>query len=169
MVTRWTPARFDSQALERSTVIRTVISVSGCQYRANTAMQPCLHPISVNIYREGKSINNGGEYTPTSCLFTWPNYQLIIFSVVNIFTDIVILIGTEINIALTQKEYFYGCDFGICSLHVHRESNGFIRCYNKSNVVSRVRGSVTNKRVFWIGWLDLLTPSFTISLIHNQL
>jgi hypothetical protein len=28
---------------------------------------------------------------------------------------------------------------------------------------------VTNNNVFWIGWLDLLIPSFTVSLNHNQL
>jgi hypothetical protein len=28
---------------------------------------------------------------------------------------------------------------------------------------------MTNKNGFWIGWLDLLTPPFTISLNHNQL
>jgi hypothetical protein len=28
---------------------------------------------------------------------------------------------------------------------------------------------VINNNGFWIGWLDLLTPSFTISLNHNQL
>jgi hypothetical protein len=34
--------------------------------------------------------------------------------------------------------------------------------------VSRVYGIVTNNNGFWIGWLDLLTPSFTASLLHNQ-
>jgi hypothetical protein len=38
-----------------------------------------------------------------------------------------------------------------------------------SFILSRVCGSMTNNNVFWIGWLDLLTPSFTISLNHNQL
>jgi hypothetical protein len=28
---------------------------------------------------------------------------------------------------------------------------------------------VTNNNGYWIGWLDLLTPSFTIALNHNQL
>jgi hypothetical protein len=36
-------------------------------------------------------------------------------------------------------------------------------------ILSRVYGSVTNNNGLWIGWLDLLTPSFTISLNHNQL
>jgi hypothetical protein len=35
--------------------------------------------------------------------------------------------------------------------------------------MSRVYGSVTNNNGFWIGRLDLLTPSCTISLNHNQL
>jgi hypothetical protein len=30
-------------------------------------------------------------------------------------------------------------------------------------VLSRVRSSVTNNNGFWIGWLELLTPSFTIT------
>jgi hypothetical protein len=29
--------------------------------------------------------------------------------------------------------------------------------------------SVTNNNRFWIGWLHLLTPSFTVSVNHNQL
>jgi hypothetical protein len=33
--------------------------------------------------------------------------------------------------------------------------------------MSRVRGSVTNNNGFWIGWLDLLTPSFTVTLRPN--
>jgi hypothetical protein len=33
----------------------------------------------------------------------------------------------------------------------------------------RVRGSVTNNKEFWIRRLDSLTPSFTVSLNHNQL
>jgi hypothetical protein len=37
------------------------------------------------------------------------------------------------------------------------------------NIVSRVYGSVTNNNGFWVGWLDLLTTSFTISFNHNQL
>jgi hypothetical protein len=36
-------------------------------------------------------------------------------------------------------------------------------------ILSRVYGSVTNNNEFWIGLLDLLTPSFTITLNHNQL
>jgi hypothetical protein len=36
-------------------------------------------------------------------------------------------------------------------------------------ILSRVYGCVTNNIGFWIGWLDLLTSSFTISLNHNQL
>jgi hypothetical protein len=33
----------------------------------------------------------------------------------------------------------------------------------------RVYGSVTNNNGFWIGWLDLLTASFTVTHNHNQL
>jgi hypothetical protein len=47
--------------------------------------------------------------------------------------------------------------FCCCSSHYHQ------------TVLLRVRSSVTNNNWFWIGWLDLLTPSFTISLNHNQL
>jgi hypothetical protein len=36
-------------------------------------------------------------------------------------------------------------------------------------ILSHVRGSVTNNNEFWIGWLDLLTTSFTIPLNYNQL
>jgi hypothetical protein len=36
-----------------------------------------------------------------------------------------------------------------------------------ANVLSRVWGSVTNNNGFWIGWLDLLTPSFSITTTHN--
>jgi hypothetical protein len=36
-------------------------------------------------------------------------------------------------------------------------------------ILSRVYGSVTNNNGFWIGWLGLLTSSFTISLNNNQL
>jgi hypothetical protein len=36
-------------------------------------------------------------------------------------------------------------------------------------ILSRVRGSVTDHNGFWIGWLDLLTPSFTITLNYNNL
>jgi hypothetical protein len=36
-------------------------------------------------------------------------------------------------------------------------------------ILSRVYGSVTNNIGFWIGWLDLLTASFTITRNHNQL
>jgi hypothetical protein len=35
-------------------------------------------------------------------------------------------------------------------------------------LLSRVRGSVTNKNGFWIGWLNLLTPSFTITFNSSQ-
>jgi hypothetical protein len=35
--------------------------------------------------------------------------------------------------------------------------------------MSRVRSSMTNNNGFRIGWLVLLTPSFTITLNHNQL
>jgi hypothetical protein len=43
------------------------------------------------------------------------------------------------------------------------------RCVHRSlfMLLSYVRGSVTNNIGFWIWWLDLLTPSFTISLNHN--
>jgi hypothetical protein len=34
--------------------------------------------------------------------------------------------------------------------------------------LSGVYGSVTNNNGFWIGLLDLLTPSFTITGNHNQ-
>jgi hypothetical protein len=37
-----------------------------------------------------------------------------------------------------------------------------------SNYLSRVRGSTTNNNGFWIGWLDLLTPSSSISLNYNH-
>jgi hypothetical protein len=36
-------------------------------------------------------------------------------------------------------------------------------------ILSCVRGSMTNNNGFWIGLLDLLTPSFTITLNYNQL
>jgi hypothetical protein len=36
-------------------------------------------------------------------------------------------------------------------------------------ILSRVLGSVTNNNGFWVGWLDLLTPSFKITLNYNQL
>jgi hypothetical protein len=36
-------------------------------------------------------------------------------------------------------------------------------------ILSRFRGSVTNNNGFWIRWLDLLTPSFKITLNYNQL
>jgi hypothetical protein len=36
-------------------------------------------------------------------------------------------------------------------------------------ISSRVYGSVTNNNGFWIGWLNLLTVSFTITRNHNQL
>jgi hypothetical protein len=39
----------------------------------------------------------------------------------------------------------------------------------KRKILSRVFGSVTNNKGFWIGWLDLLTPSCIICLNHNQL
>jgi hypothetical protein len=35
--------------------------------------------------------------------------------------------------------------------------------------VSRVRGSVTDNNGFLIGWLDLLTASFTVSRDQNQI
>jgi beta-glucanase (GH16 family) len=36
-------------------------------------------------------------------------------------------------------------------------------------ILSRVYSSVTSNNAVWIGWLDLLTPSFTIILNHDQL
>jgi hypothetical protein len=36
-------------------------------------------------------------------------------------------------------------------------------------IMSRTYSFVTNNNGFWIGWLDLLTPFFTITLNHNQL
>jgi hypothetical protein len=35
-------------------------------------------------------------------------------------------------------------------------------------LLSWVYGSVTNNNGFWIGWFDLLTPSFIVILNHNQ-
>jgi hypothetical protein len=35
-------------------------------------------------------------------------------------------------------------------------------------ILSCVYGSMTNNNGFWIGWLDLLTASFTITHNHNQ-
>jgi hypothetical protein len=35
----------------------------------------------------------------------------------------------------------------------------FLRSRSAGLILSRVRGSVTNNNGFWIGWLDLLTPS----------
>jgi hypothetical protein len=35
-------------------------------------------------------------------------------------------------------------------------------------ILSRIRDSVTNNNEVWIGWLDLLTPSFTITLNYNH-
>jgi hypothetical protein len=38
-------------------------------------------------------------------------------------------------------------------------------------ILSRVHGSVTNNNGFWIGWLDLLTPSFQsllVTIIYNN-
>jgi hypothetical protein len=41
---------------------------------------------------------------------------------------------------------------------------------NTSDIkMSRVRRSVTNNNGFCIGGLDLLTPSFTVTLNYNQL
>jgi hypothetical protein len=39
--------------------------------------------------------------------------------------------------------------------------------HTHTHILSRDYGSVTNNNGFWIGWLDLLTPSFTITLNHN--
>jgi hypothetical protein len=39
---------------------------------------------------------------------------------------------------------------------------------NFTSILSRVYGSVTNNNGLWIGWLDLLTASFTITRNHNQ-
>jgi hypothetical protein len=38
----------------------------------------------------------------------------------------------------------------------------------KNIILSRVYDCVTNNNGFWIGWLDLLTASLTITLNHNQ-
>jgi hypothetical protein len=38
-----------------------------------------------------------------------------------------------------------------------------------SNILSRIRGSVTNNNGFWILWMDLLTSSFTLTHNYNQL
>jgi hypothetical protein len=38
----------------------------------------------------------------------------------------------------------------------------------KKYILSRVRSSVTNNNGFWIGWLDLLTPSFTLNYNSSQ-
>jgi hypothetical protein len=51
-------------------------------------------------------------------------------------------------------------------LFADSSSNGSIR---RNIILSRVRGSVTNNNGFWTGWLDLLTPSFIITLNYNQL
>jgi hypothetical protein len=40
---------------------------------------------------------------------------------------------------------------------------------NSAKILSRGRDSVTNNYGFWSRWWDLLTPSYTISLNHNQL
>jgi hypothetical protein len=40
--------------------------------------------------------------------------------------------------------------------------------YIRNEIFSRVYGCVTKNNGFWIGCLDLLTPSFTIPLNHNQ-
>jgi hypothetical protein len=37
------------------------------------------------------------------------------------------------------------------------------------SILSRVYGSVTNNNGFWIGWLDLMTASFTITRNRDQL
>jgi hypothetical protein len=39
----------------------------------------------------------------------------------------------------------------------------------RKRLLSRVRASLTNNNGFWIGWLDLLTPSFTVTLNYTQL
>jgi hypothetical protein len=38
-----------------------------------------------------------------------------------------------------------------------------------TDILSRIRGSMTNNNGFWIWWLDLLTTSFTVSLNRDQL
>jgi hypothetical protein len=50
-------------------------------------------------------------------------------------------------------------------LHIFFYLSFFLICI----VLSRVRGSVTNSNGFRIGWLDLLTHPFTITLNYNQL
>jgi hypothetical protein len=39
----------------------------------------------------------------------------------------------------------------------------------QGRIFLRLYDCVTNNKGFWIGWLDFLTPSFRISLNHNQL
>jgi hypothetical protein len=41
----------------------------------------------------------------------------------------------------------------------------FLQCLMMIMTLSRVRGSVTNNNGFWIGLLDLSTPTFTIALL----
>jgi hypothetical protein len=55
----------------------------------------------------------------------------------------------------------------VCSL----QSNNSISSIHLTpdNKISRVRVSVTNNNEFWIGWLHLLMPSFTVTLNYNQL
>jgi hypothetical protein len=53
------------------------------------------------------------------------------------------------------------CRISKCSLH---PKIIYLIC-----ILSRVWGSVTNNNAFWIGWLDLLTSSLTITRNHTQL
>jgi hypothetical protein len=69
---------------------------------------------------------------------------------------------------------FRNSPFHCTSSSTNMESNGprVVRCFTTESVfiiLSRVYGSVTNNNGFWIEWLDLLTPSYTISLNHYQL
>jgi hypothetical protein len=51
--------------------------------------------------------------------------------------------------------------------HVHLKCQ-LIFTWLSAIILSRVYGSVTNNNGFWIGWLDLLTPSVTVPLNHNH-
>jgi hypothetical protein len=52
-----------------------------------------------------------------------------------------------------------------CSLQSNTVSNPT----NSDTKFSRVRGFMTNNNGFWIGWLELVTPSFTFALNYNHL
>jgi hypothetical protein len=54
-------------------------------------------------------------------------------------------------------------------LLVYEEKTKHTVTYLRSQSLLTPKCHVTNNNVFWIGWLDLLTPSCTISLNYNQL